>query len=75
VSERILKGTDKTLGSLSPDRFAKAFPGMAESNPQDVGLVSSAVIPNDPGTSPEVNLGFLSRWKFDPAERKRGFSA
>jgi hypothetical protein len=69
--EGILQCPDEVFGALAGDGLAVTLARMTEDHPQHVRHAAPAVGTDQRRPTPEVNLGFLARGAFHPAERQR----
>src|SRR4051795_6782488 len=61
VPEGALKAAKEVIGSLAVDSLAVALAGVAEHNPEHMGLAPLAVGADDRGSPAEIDLGLFSR--------------
>jgi hypothetical protein len=68
ATEGPLQAAEEVVGGLAVDRLAVRLAGVAEHDPQDMGLASLAVGFDDGGTGAEVDLGLVAGVALDASE-------
>jgi hypothetical protein len=60
VAEGVLQAAKKVVGGLAKDDLAVGFAGVAQHDPEDMGLAPLAVGPHDRGAFAKVDLGLVA---------------